>query len=318
MLLNTKRIVYLFSLQKIMIMKNKFALILCIATFSFLMLYSNEGWNQNTDQSRPAETDTIPHKRDKKIKDLDAVLEELDRSIITLEKKSSKESWLNIGKEMKNIEKEMKNALKEIDIEKTQAEAQKAIRDIDVEKMRVDINKAMSEINKAMSEIDIEKMKVDVNKALIEADREKRKAEAQDALKQLDLAKIQLEIDAALAKVDMEKLRAEMKQLQETDMSKIQKELEKIQPEIEKSLKDAKIEIEKAKTELREYKSFIDGLHNKGIINKNGSYTIEHADGVLKINGKTQGADVYNQHKSFLQKHKVFTLKKDDDGFKMD
>jgi len=284
--------------------ENKYALLLFVATFSFLLLYSNEGWNQNANQGLPSGTDTIPDKRDKKIKDLDAVLEELDRSIITLEKKISNEDRIN-------IEKDIKNALKEIDIAKIQAEAQKAIREIDVEKMRADVKKAMSEI-------DIEKIKMDVNKALIEVDREKIKAEVQDALKQLDAAKIQLEIDAALAKVDMEKLRAEMKQLQEIDMSKIQKELEKIQPEIEKNLKDAKEEIIKAKTELLEFKPFIDDLHKKGKINKNGNYTIEHADGVLKINGNSQGADVYNQYKSFLQKHKVFKLKKDDDGFKMD
>ncbi len=113
-------------------------------------------------------------------------------------------------------------------------------------------------------------------------------------------------------------MRKELDQLKKTEFAQIENELKKMKPEIEKSMKEAKKSIEKAKVELKQYKGFVDGLEKDGLINKNDPYTIEHKDGTLKINGKTQPTSVYDKYKSFLEKHKAFSLKKDAEDFDLD
>ena len=99
---------------------------------------------------------------------------------------------------------------------------------------------------------------------------------------------------------------------------KPRKELEKAGPQIEKELKKAKLEIEKAKAEMKEYKSFVDGLANDGLINKKEAYTIKHKDGKLTINDKEASARTYDKYRSFLEKHKKFKIEKDLDDFELD
>ena len=76
--------------------------------------------------------------------------------------------------------------------------------------------------------------------------------------------------------------------------------------------------MEKAKVEMREYKSFVDGLANDGLINKKAGYTIKHKDGKLTINDKEANAKTYNKYRSFLEKHKKFRIEKDIDDFELD
>jgi esterase/lipase len=113
-------------------------------------------------------------------------------------------------------------------------------------------------------------------------------------------------------------MKIEIEKIKETDFSKIEADLKKIKPEVEKSLKDAKKSIDKAKMELQEYKTFIDELEKDGLINKKENYSVEHQNGLFKINDKTQPAGVYNKYKSFLKKHKDFKMKKEDDGFEIE
>ena len=109
-----------------------------------------------------------------------------------------------------------------------------------------------------------------------------------------------------------------MEELKKTDFAKLEAEMKKLKPEVEKSMQEAKIGMQKAKTELQEYKAFVAGLDEQGLINKKQPYTIEHKNSQLRINGKAQPADVYNKYRSFLQKHKNFTLKKEADDFNID
>jgi translation initiation factor 2 beta subunit (eIF-2beta)/eIF-5 len=120
-------------------------------------------------------------------------------------------------------------------------------------------------------------------------------------------------------------MKAQMNELKKIDMSKFEAEMEKVNkemkelgPKIEKEMQKAKVEIEKAKEEIKEYKSFVDGLEKDGLINKKDGYTIQHKNGELIVNGKKQSADVYNKYRSFLEKHKKFTIKKSDDDFNID
>lgn len=191
------------------------------------------------------------------------------------------------------------------------------------------IDEAIAEMDKAMRQldaelkkplppvppIDMEKMKADIDKALRDMDPEKMKADMEKAMKELDEAKIKMEGQNAMAKADLEKVRAELEKLKTVELPKIEAQLKNIQPQIEESMKNARESIEKAKKEMQEYKGFIDGLSQDGLINKNDHYKIEHEDGQLKINGTTQPAGVYNKHRTFLEKHKNFTITKDGEGF---
>ena len=118
-----------------------------------------------------------------------------------------------------------------------------------------------------------------------------------------------------MAQIDMEKINAEIAEFKKTELPKIEVELKNLKPQIEAELKKAKTEVEKAKKEMQDYKAFEDGLANDGLINKKEGYTIEHKDGKLIINGKTQPQAVYNKYRSFLDNHKKFKLEKNENDF---
>ena len=83
-------------------------------------------------------------------------------------------------------------------------------------------------------------------------------------------------------------------------------------------MEKAKVEIEKAKADMKEYKEFVDGLQSDGLINKKEGYTIKHKDGELIVNGKKVSNEVYSKYRRFLEKHKTFTIEKNDDDFNID
>lgn len=190
----------------------------------------------------------------------------------------------------------------------------------DFDEAMQELDKAMQHLNEEMKKpippvppVDIEKMRAEINKALKDIDPEKMKAEMEKALKEVDAEKIRAEVQASLAKVDMEKTRKELERVRDIELPKIEEEMKKVAPQIEKSLKEAKESIEKAKAEMQEYKEFETSLEKDGLINKT-QYTIEHKNGVLTINGQQQPEAVYNKYRSFLEKHKDLTLKKDAEG----
>ena len=145
-------------------------------------------------------------------------------------------------------------------------------------------------------------------------DAEKIRAEVAQALKEVDAAKLQTELQASISKIDFDKIKTEIAKIKDIELPKIEAQMKEIRPQIEKSLQEAKVSIEKAKIEVKEYKAFEEGLQKDGLIDKE-NYTIEHKDGTLIINGKTQSAEVYNKYDSFLQKHDHFKLRKNDKDF---
>lgn len=44
--------------------------------------------------------------------------------------------------------------------------------------------------------------------------------------------------------------------------------MKELGPKMQKEMEKAKVEMEKAKAEIKEYKGFVDGLENDGLINK--------------------------------------------------
>src|SRR6476660_9188674 len=92
-----------------------------VACFSIILL-SWGGQKQTPQQeSEQSITDTVPkNKADKKIRDLDDVLDELDRAGLKVD--------------MEKVNAQLKEAMKQNDMAKIQMEMDKAIKDVDMEK----------------------------------------------------------------------------------------------------------------------------------------------------------------------------------------
>jgi copper chaperone CopZ len=233
--------------------------------------------------------------RERKIRDLDEALEELDLGKIKLDEELSKINW-------DKINAELHESLAKIDGDKIRMEIDKAMKEVDFPKIR-------REIEESLKEIDGAKIRMEIDKAMKEVDFDKIRAEIKASMKEIDIDKLKAEL-AEVKKMDFSKL--------DTEMKTLELELKKIGPEIEKSMEAAKESIQKAKEELKQYKEFTNGLEKDGLIDKQKSYSIKHKNGDLYINGKKQGDDVYNKYRSFLEKYKTFSLEKDDDDFNID
>jgi hypothetical protein len=147
-----------------------------------------------TDYFRQA-ADTVPKKdnREKKIRDLDDVLEELDKA----------ELKLNIEK----IQKELADALKKIDTDKIRLEVEKTLKEVNTEKIKKELEESIAKIDWDKMKAELEKVKeIDFKK--LEMDMKKMEKE---------LSKIGPEIERSLekAKAEIEKARAEMKEFNE-------------------------------------------------------------------------------------------------------
>lgn len=254
---------------------------------------------QTTKQFQQTINDTVPQKparpadgksadREKKIQDLDDVLDELNEADL------------------------------KVNMEKIQQEINEAMKKIDGDKLRM-------EIDLALKEVDLAKIQKEVQESLAKVDFNKIKAEIADAMKEIDMDKIQKEVKESLAKVDWDKMKMELEKVKDIDMKKLDAEMKKVKeemkeigPKIKKEMGKAKVEIEKAKMVITEYKEFVDGLENDGLINKKEGYTLKHKDGELFLNGKKSSDLTYNKYRSFLEKHKKFNIKKDNDDFDLD
>ena len=267
---------------------------LLLALFAIVLTIGLVSWDnkQAPGKYQQSANDTTPKKKiidkEKKVRDLDDVLEQLD------------------------------NADFKVDMDKIQQEVAEAMKSIDVDKIRL-------EVEKALKEVDFAKIQKDVQESLAKIDFEKIKLEIADALKEVDMAKIQQEVKESLAKVDFEKMKLEIERVKDidmkkmdADMKKLSEEMKELGPKLEKEMQKAKVEIEKAKVEIKEYKEFVNGLENDGLINKKAGYTLKHKGGELFINDKKATEQTYSKYQSFLEKHKKFNIEKSDDDFNID
>lgn len=200
-----------------------------------------------------------------------------------------------------------------------------AIAQLDEIDMKVHLDQAMASVAQTMKQLDEQKIQLEVQKALQEVNMEKVKEEMERAMKEIDFKKIQAEVKESLDKVNWDEIKAEMEKVKQIDMVKLQDEMKRvkeemknIEPRLKEDLAKAKVEIEKAKEELREYKTFVDGLENDGLLNKKDDYTIRHKDGKLTVNGKEVSPQIYSKYKNFLEKHKEINIKKNADNFNID
>jgi len=188
---------------------NYFLPVAFVACFSIILL--SWGGQKQTPQQKSEQsiTDTVPkNKDDKKIRDLDDVLDELDRAELKVD--------------MEKVNEQLKEAMKQIDRAKIQMEIDKALKDVDMEKIR-------AEVNKVTNEIDAAKIEKELKESLASVDWEKMNKQMEE-MKKIDMSKL----DA-----DMKKMEIEMKGLG----PKIEKEMENAKASIEK----AKVEMKEYK-----------------------------------------------------------------------
>jgi hypothetical protein len=187
-----------------------FLSIAVVTCFSIILL--SWGGQKQTPQQKSEQsiTDTVPkNKADKKIRDLDDVLDELDRADIKVN--------------MDKVNEELNEAMKQIDRAKIQMEVDKAMKEVDMEKVK-------AEVDRVTHEIDAAKIEKEVKESLASVDWEKMNKQMEE-MKKIDMSKL----DA-----DMKKMEIEMKGIG----PKIEKEMENAKASIEK----AKVEMKEYKS----------------------------------------------------------------------
>lgn len=172
-----------------------------VAVISTLLLVS---WDHKpagspffTDDYRQA-ADTIPKKesREKKIRDLDDVLAELND--------------VDLRVDMEKIKREIADAMKKIDGDKIRTEIEKTMREVDIEKIK-------REVEASIAKIDWDKMKAELDRLDRVKDIDLQKLDLDMKKMEEELKKIGPEIEKSLekAKIEIEKAKAEMKEYNE-------------------------------------------------------------------------------------------------------
>lgn len=179
-----------------MIRLNNFKVILPAALVILCMIIL-VSWGQK--QAQPefpgdlnSRLDTLPEKKkqDKKIRDLDDVLHELDQA----------ELKLNAEK----IQKEMEEALSKMDKDRLKLEMEKAKMDIDLEKLK-------KEVESSMAKIDWEKIKQELDKVR-ETEIPNMEAAIEKAKEEIKKVRPEIEKSLEKAKEQIEKVKMEMKE----------------------------------------------------------------------------------------------------------
>jgi hypothetical protein len=209
-----------------------------VASFSIILL-SWRGQKQTHQQkSEQSITDTVPkNKADKKVRDLDDVLDELDRAEIKVD--------------MGKVNEQLKEAMKQIDMAKIQVE-----------------------VDKAMKEVDMEKIGAQVEKVTKEIDAAKMEKELKESLASVDLEKMNKQMDE-VKKIDMSKLDADMKKM-EIEMKGLGPKIEKEMANAKASIEKAKVEMKEYKSFVDglEKDGLINKKEGYSIQHKNGELII--------------------------------------------
>lgn len=214
--------------------------------------------------------DTIPDKKYNgsiKMKDLDKIQDELDRSL------------LQVGEELKKIDlskiqKDIEASLKSIDADKILKDVERSLKDIDLEK-------TLASVSESLKDIDLDLKSEEIGKAMKEAKKELEKAK--EEIRKIDKEAIRKEMDEA--KKEMDKSREELKKI---DMDKI--------------MDKAREGIKKAKEELKEMKTMITEMEKDGLVNSKEGLTLEYRNKDLYIDGKKQPKEVTDKYRKYFNK----------------
>src|SRR6187401_908595 len=137
--------------------KIRLPLILVAGALTLTMI----AWNEDRfAQTKISTADTVP-KKEKKARNLDEALKELDKAQIELERSIKEMPVPSFDNEKMHVE--IEKALKELDSKKIQVQIDEAMKNFDPEKMK-------AQIQEAMKEIDAQKIKVQADAALAKVD----------------------------------------------------------------------------------------------------------------------------------------------------
>lgn len=176
-----------------------------IVASSLFLLSWDKKQKQDGFYQQQHEKDTIPQKRDKKIRDLDEAIAELEE--------------LDLKEHLDKAMSQVQESLKQLDAQKLQLEIEKSMKEVDMEKIK-------AQVDKAMKEVDFAKIEKEVKESLAKIDWDKMKAEL-DEVKKIDFSEMNAE---------MEKAKKELKEIG----PKIEEELKKAKVEIEKARAEMK------------------------------------------------------------------------------
>jgi hypothetical protein len=172
-----------------------------MALSAIVLAFSLLSWNfkQSTGryQQKRQATDTVPKEknkdREKKIRDLDDALDELDRVDLKM----------NMGK----IQKEVEDAIKKIDKDKIKLEIDKAIQEIDVAKIK-------KQVEESLAKIDWDKIKDELEEVK-KINTDNLQDQMKEVEKQMEKIGPQIKKEMEKAKVQVEKAKAELKDYKE-------------------------------------------------------------------------------------------------------
>jgi len=252
-----------------------------LACFSVLLL--SWGGQKQTHQQRSEQSvnDTVPkNKADKKIRDLDDVLDELDRAELNVD--------------MEKVNEQLKEAMKQIDKAKIQMDVDKALKEVDMEKIK-------GQMEKLTNEMDAAKIQKELKESLAAVDWEKMNQQIKEQMEEVK-------------KIDMSKLDAEMKKL-EIEMKGLGPKIEKEMANAKASIEKAKAEMKEYKGFVDGLEK--DGLINKKegytIQHKNGELIINGKKQPVDVYNKYGG--FLKKHEKFTIKKSDddFNIYNDDD-----
>lgn len=224
---------------------------------------------ENTEFRMPC-TDTIPEKEYNgsiKMKDLERLQSELDRSLLQVNDELKK---IDFSK----IQKEIEASLKSIDAEKLLKEVERSLKDID-------LGKTLASVSASLKDIDVDIKREEIEKALTEA-----RKEIDQATKELN------NIDRDAIKKDLEEARKEIEK-SKAEISKI---------DMNKIMDEASNGVEKAKEELKNTKELITELEKDGLLNSKQGFVLEYRKGSLYIDGKKQTDETTDKYRKYLKK----------------
>lgn len=231
--------------------------------------YNKLSVQENSDLYKPCK-DTVPDRNYNgsiKMKDLDKLQSELDRSL------------LQVSEELKKIdfskmEKEIEASLKNID-------ADKIIRDVERSLKNIDLDKTLASVTSSLKDLDLDFKGEEIEKALAEATKEIEKAKKE--ISKIDKDAIKKELEEA--RKEVEKSKAEINKI---DMDKI--------------MSEAKESIHEAKEELKQTKELISELEKDGLVNTKNGFELEYKDKSLYIDGRKQPTEVTDKYRKYFKK----------------
>ncbi len=268
-------------------MKAKFitapGILLVLFTVGIALCLVSWDFKQTNGQYPTGNNDTTPKvklKEEKKVRDLDDVLSGWDEN--------------EFKQNMERAQREIHEAMKNIDKEKIKMEIEKAMRD-------VDMNKIQKEVAESMAKIDWDHIKKEMEMST-------------EMKEQMDKVKEEMKDLGPRMQKEMEKMKELNLDKMNIEMEKVREQMKELGPQMEK----VRVDMEKTRSEIKEYTDFVDGLAKDGLINKKENYTIRYRNGELSVNGKSTGIEVTNKYRSFLDKHKTFTIEKSGEDFNID